>query len=383
MPKYRRPGIFYQTAPRAPFTIVAAATSTTAFIGPTRSPSASTKPTVRSWLEFESGYGGASLHDHPAVLAMRLAVYVYFLNGGQRAHIVPVDNAGNIASYTRALAELQPPAEVNILVLPGQAWDGGKGQAILQQAISHCEVAGDRMVILDLPQTTTLTTSAQINALHLSHSGLAASYYPWPAISNPLPGQTGLMPVSPAAFAAGVWSGTGTGEGVWKAPAGSGAQLHGVSTLPDTSDPALLEALTEQGINAIRELPRLGPVIWGARTLASNANPQWRYIAVRRSALFIEQSVARAMERMEFEANDQNLWTALKQACESFLANLYRSGAFQGSSPRHAYYVRCGLGESMTQADLDLERLTLELGIALLKPAEFTLLRITQQLRHR
>ncbi|HET8780306.1 MAG TPA: phage tail sheath C-terminal domain-containing protein, partial [Agromyces sp.] len=132
------------------------------------------------------------------------------------------------------------------------------------------------------------------------------------------------------------------------------------------------------GVNILREVPQVGPVVWGSRTLqgADTAASEWKYVPVRRTALFLEQSIERGLQWAVSEPNDERLWASVRSSVDTFMLGLFRAGAFQGRTPRDAYFVRCGLGETMTQTDVDAGRLTVEIGFAPLKPAEFIVLHV-------
>jgi len=133
------------------------------------------------------------------------------------------------------------------------------------------------------------------------------------------------------------------------------------------------------GVNAFRTLPNFGRVIWGTRTLATKADPEWRYISVRRTAMLIEESVYNGIQWAVFEPNKHLLWSALRSNIGSFMNGLFRAGAFQGEKASDAYFVRCGLGDTMTQDDIDRGQVIVIVGFAALKPAEFVIVRIQQK----
>ena len=157
--------------------------------------------------------------------------------------------------------------------------------------------------------------------------------------------------------------------------------FHKLQLARDADDATEQGHLNSHGVNAIRYLSAMGTVIWGSRTLATDHDPEWRYIPVRRTAMFIEESVSTGTQWAVFESNDTRLWASIRNLVESFLDGLFRNGAFQGERQSDAYFVRCGLGETMTQQDIANRRLVIELGFAPLKPAEFVVLRIQHQLR--
>jgi uncharacterized protein len=128
----------------------------------------------------------------------------------------------------------------------------------------------------------------------------------------------------------------------------------------------------------LRTIPGYGGVIWGARTLATNANPDWRYVPVRRTALMIESSIYAGIQWAVFEPNDQALWSSLRASIGGFMDGLFRSGAFQGTTSASAYFVRCGLGDTMTQDDINAGQVVVLVGFAPAKPAEFVVIQIQQ-----
>lgn len=137
--------------------------------------------------------------------------------------------------------------------------------------------------------------------------------------------------------------------------------------------------LNPAGVNAIRRMPGYGPVVWGTRTRSTRANPEWRYVPVRRTAIYIEESIFNGIQWAVFEPNDHRLWSSLRANIESFMNGLFRVGAFQGEKASDAYFVRCGLGQTMTQDDIDRGMVIVLVGFAPLKPAEFVIVRIQQK----
>jgi phage tail sheath protein FI len=139
------------------------------------------------------------------------------------------------------------------------------------------------------------------------------------------------------------------------------------------------DQLNPVGVNCIRNLPGYGTVIWGARTLATKADPEWRYVPVRRTAIFIEESIYQNIQWAVFEPNDEPLWSTLRANIGAFMNGLFRAGAFQGQKADDAYFVRCGLGDTMTQGNIDRGQVIVLVGFAPLKPAEFVIVRIQQK----
>ena len=207
----------------------------------------------------------------------------------------------------------------------------------------------------------------------------AALYYPWIRITDPLnKSQPRLSPSS--GTIAGLIARMDSSRGVWKAPAGTEAQLKGVAGFERELTNAEIGRLNPRGVNCLRSLPVHGPVAWGARTLAGDdlTGSEFKYIPVRRTALFIEESVSRGIEWAVFEPNDEALWAQLRLHVGTFLDSLFRAGAFQGTTPREAYFVKCD-STTTTQSDIDAGVVNVIIGFAPLKPAEFVVLKFRQE----
>ena len=172
---------------------------------------------------------------------------------------------------------------------------------------------------------------------------------------------------------AGVIASTDQSQGVWKAPAGVDAELAGVSGLAHKPNDVEVKEFTDLGINTIRTFADGRIVLWGARTMS--ADPEWRYVPVRRLALFLEESIDEGTQWAVFEPNGEPLWLALRASTNSFLHGLFQQGAFQGAKPEAAYFVKCGR-DTTTIADIEKQRCNIVVGFAPLKPAEFNILRI-------
>lgn len=269
---------------------------------------------------------------------------------------------------------------INVVLLPGKT---SADTGIIGVAVNHCEETGNRMVIVDPPKDSEVKSADDVDGLRLPTSTYSVAYYPWLEIPNPFDAGKGASTVSvaPSAFAAGLWARTDGRRGVWKAPAGTEAAVLGVTRPKVDVGDGDQDQLNPRGLNCIRVLPGFGPVVWGARTLATRTNPEWRYVSVRRTAIMIEESIYGGIQWAVFEPNDQNLWSSLRVNIESFMNRLFRAGAFQGAKASDAYFVRCGLGDTMTQDDIDAGEVIVVVGFAPLKPAEFVIVRIQQKLQ--
>jgi phage tail sheath protein FI len=183
----------------------------------------------------------------------------------------------------------------------------------------------------------------------------------------------------PCGAVAGVIARTDSSRGVWKAPAGLDAVLRGVPDLAVRLTDEENGLLNPLGVNCLRSMPPAGRVVWGARTAvgADVLAGEWKYVPIRRLALYIEETLFRGTKWVVFEPNDEPLWAEIRLSVGSFMHQLFRQGAFQGGAPRDAYFVKCD-GQTTTQADRDLGIVNIHVGFAPLKPAEFVVLRLQQ-----
>ena len=188
-----------------------------------------------------------------------------------------------------------------------------------------------------------------------------------------------LRKVAPSGTVAGLWARTDGARGVWKAPAGTEATLTGVQQLEYKLTDPENGVLNPLAINCLRTFPIYGPVCWGARTLngADQMADEYKYIPVRRLALYIEESLYRGTQWVVFEPNDTPLWAQIRLKVGAFMQTLFRQGAFQGSTPQDAYFVLCD-ATTNPQASINLGIVNIVVGFAPLKPAEFVVITIQQ-----
>ncbi len=206
----------------------------------------------------------------------------------------------------------------------------------------------------------------------------AAFYFPWINAPNPLK-ENRPEAYPPSGFVAGLYARTDTNRGVWKAPAGTEASLRGVTGVSIPLTDGENGVLNPLAVNCIRTFPVYGTILWGARTLRGNneLGSEWKYIPVRRLALFIEETLFRALKWVVFEPNDEPLWAQVRLNVGAFMHNLFRQGAFQGATPRDAYFVKCDK-ETTTQNDINQGIVNIVVGFAPLKPAEFVIIKLQQ-----
>jgi len=271
----------------------------------------------------------------------------------------------------------------NILCAPDtMSLADNEAAAFIPQAETYCE-SRRAFFILDVPQqAATRDTVQEIKDWLDGNAGFrhknAALYFPRPNIPDPANGfRDRLVPSS--GTIAGLYARTDAERGVWKAPAGTEAVLRGVRSLETTLTDDQNGTLNPLAINNLRTFPVYGTVCWGARTLvgADQQASEWKYIPIRRTALFIEESLFRGTKWAVFEPNDEPLWAQLRLNVGTFMHGLFRQGAFAGTTPRDAYFVKCD-SDTTTQTDRNLGVVNILVGFAPLKPAEFVIIQIQQ-----
>jgi Bacteriophage tail sheath protein len=284
--------------------------------------------------------------------------------------------------YDSLMPELKKLRDISIILLPGQVWSQA-GNAIISDFQAHAELMKNRMLIIDPTESKRFTTSQSFIDEGFPTSTYTVTYYPWIEVANPYyhpelrPNRPRTVFVPPSGFAAGLWAKTDGRRGVWKAPAGLQASLIGAANTAVKIGDDEQDQLNPVGVNCFRRIIS-DIVIWGSRTLATKADPEWRYVPVRRTAMMLEESIYQGIQWAVFEPNDHRLWSSLRLNIGAFMDTLFRAGAFQGEKASDAYFVRCGLGDTMTQAEIDAGQVIVLVGFAPLKPAEFVIVRIQQ-----
>jgi phage tail sheath protein FI len=253
--------------------------------------------------------------------------------------------------------------------------------SIYSAAIALC-VSKRAFLLIDAPPNVNTISSAvdwKTSGLKVSDpSGHAATFFPRLRLPDPL-NNYNLRTYAPCGVVAGVYAQTDATRGVWKAPAGTGATLAGVQSLVYKMSDAENGVLNPLGLNCFRTFPVYGTVLWGARTIvgADAETSQWKYVPVRRVALFLESSLYQGTQWVVFEPNDEPLWSAIRLNVGSFMQNLFTQGYFQGQTPAEAYFVKCD-SETTTQTDIDNGIVNIIVGFAPLQPAEFVIIQIQQ-----
>src|SRR5215469_1204784 len=245
-------------------------------------------------------------------------------------------------------------------------------KAVQLAMIAHCELMADRLAILDAPPGL---GAQQVQDWRMDVAGYdskyAALYWPWVKIIDPVQGAPIMLP--PSGHIAGVWARNDDTRGVHKAPANE--VVRGVIDLETNVTRGEHDQLNPIAVNCIRSFPGQGIRIWGARTLSSD--PEWRYLNVRRLFNFVEKSILTGTNWVVFEPNDRFLWGAVRRTITMFLRRVWRSGALFGATPEEAFYVKCD-EENNPEENRDAGILTVDIGIAPVKPAEFVVFRISQ-----
>lgn len=294
-----------------------------------------------------------------------------FAGGGDSG--VPV--AGD---YTPAIDRLTRADTVNLVSIPPPSRLADTTLAVWTEAETWCR-EHRAMLLVDPPASwTTAADAAALTGLSALRSTNTVFY--WPRIVAADPRQANLArPFAPSGAVAGVIATTDAERGVWKAPAGLAARFRGVVGFEHQLTEADIGVVNERGVNALRLMPPAGPIVWGARTGrgADTMASEWKYLPVRRTALFIEESLFRGTQWAVFEPNDDPLWSQMRLAVGSFMNGLFRAGAFAGESESDAYRVVCD-SSTTTQADIDRGILNVLVAFAPLKPAEFVVLRFQQ-----
>lgn len=293
------------------------------------------------------------------------------------------DYLGSEISKT-GLHALEKTDLFNMLCIPADERDGDTNLDVYEYAINYCEKRR-AVLIVDppaawgsdptSPSNAAKNGVADLKALSQSH---AALYFPRLVAPDPLrEGQ--LDTFVPCGAVAGVIARTDAERGVWKAPAGLDAVLSGINGLQTDLTDDENGMLNPLGINCLRNIAASGHVIWGARTLrgADHFADEYKYLPVRRLALYIEESLYRGTQWVVFEENDEPLWAQIRLNIGGFMQTLFRKGAFQGMSPREAYFVKCDR-EATTQGDINRGVVNIVVGFAPLKPAEFVIIKLQQ-----
>lgn len=312
-------------------------------------------------------------------------------NGNDGAPLDPADFIGDYDKKTGIYA-LRKADLFNLLCIPPDTRDGTLDKSVREAAAKFCKEERALLIIdpkanwdQNPSEAAALVKTEQLDpnnaVLSLTYSDYAALFFPRLLKRDPLRGgQLDVFP--PCGAVAGVMARTDVGRGVWKAPAGIASTISGSDGLTVKLTDEENGLLNPIAVNCLRSFPNIGRVVWGSRTLkgSDQLSDDYKYIPVRRLALFIEESLYRGTQWVVFEGNDEPLWAQVRLSVGAFMQRLFRQGAFQGTSPRQAYFVKCD-GETTTQDDRNRGIVNIVVGFAPLLPAEFVVISI-QQIRN-
>jgi phage tail sheath protein FI len=292
------------------------------------------------------------------------------------------------------LYALDKITDVNLIAIPGRGdaatVSAGMAYCKNERRLQDCFYIADIGVVDDVnsarldgaqPDDVIRITDARSfalsPALNKAAGDYGAIYYPWIRSDDPIgSGRNPLILLPPSGFLAGIYARIDNSRGVFKAPAGTEAGVAGALDVATTVSDTEQDQLNPIMVNVIRTVPTSGIVVWGARTIGSD--PEWRYIPVRRMAIFLRVSIYYGIQWAVFEPNDEPLWASLRLNIRAFMLTQFRAGAFQGSKPDDAFFVKCD-STTTTQQDIDNGVVNILVGFAPLKPAEFVVLKLSQK----
>lgn len=351
--------------PAVPPPILGVATSTTGLAGEAAHGPVEQAALVTSLAEFEQLFGGPQPGQE-----LFLAVSLFFLNGGRRAWIVRL-GARSAAGIRRGLAALDAVDDLGLLCLAGLS-----GGTALGAAATYAR--SREMFFVGEPAGTRQATLTAVRVIRAADRGHAAVFFPRLRVRDPLQPSSTVLCGSSAAVA-GLLARTDTERGVHAFAVGTGARVQGAVGLAASVGDKAAATLRGRGVNAIRQVRNHGIVVWGARTVGGRGPAEdWKYVPVRRTALYLEESIERGIEWVDFEPNDEPTWRAVRGTVATFLMQTFQEGAFAGVTPEEAFFVRCG-SDTTTQSDIDNGVVVIEIGFAPFRPGEF----VTFRIRHK
>lgn len=400
MANYTWPGVYVEEVPSAIKPIAGVGTSTAGFIGVSADISGVWNPDdqtgmpalptgaaytqaaagqpqpLNSWTEFTQKFGDIqTANQHLAH-----AVYGFFNNGGGRCWVIRVASADDVSA---AIAIFESVDEIAIVAAPlPDDLTATALNAIQAALVAHCQKMEDRFAILDSARDITYDNlvisddSSGIWRPAANPKGYGAFYFPWLEVADPLQPAGTRIAVPPSGHMAGIYARSDAQRGVHKAPANE--VVLGALDVHYPVSKILQGTLNPRGVNCIRNFN--GTVkVYGARTLASDeqGDPEWAYVNVRRLFNYLRESIDEGTQWVVFEPNTPDLWARIRRNITAFLTNVWRSGALFGATPEQAFYVRCD--ETTNPPEVrELGQVVTEIGVAVVKPAEFVIFRISQ-----
>jgi phage tail sheath protein FI len=405
VPEYLAPGVYVEEVPAAVKPIAGVGTSTAGFVGisadisgpwdPLKKAGMPARPSgeayaqaaalgtqpVNSWTEFTQSFG--DIQEGNQYLAH--AVYGFFNNGGTRCWVTRIASpARDLAkNLDRALLQLESIDEIALVAAPMPPnVDAAALNAVQASLVAHCEKMQDRFAILSGTRdikTDNLVISADDSGIWrpaTNPKGYGAFYFPWIEVADPLGAAGARLAVPPTGHLAGVYARSDAERGVHKAPANE--IIRGALGVRYPVSKILQTTLNPRGVNVIRDFE--GTVkVYGGRTLASDpqGDPEWSYVNVRRLVLFLRESIDEGTQWVVFEPNASELWSKIRRNVGAFLNGVWASGALLGATPEQAYFVRCD--ETTNPPEVrELGQVVAEIGVAVVRPAEFVIFRLSQ-----
>ncbi len=327
-----------------------------------------------SFAEFRKHFGDFSTNEDQKRLTH--GVYGFFNNEGTRCFVMRFNDLAGLQKPT-ALAPLEAIDEISMVVAPGIT-----DEVVQSNIIDHCENLHDRVAILDAPPNPADLTVGSIKVM--TNTDYGAVYFPRIKVFDYVTkltkpdddslGEPGEIYISPSGHIAGIYARVDHTRGVHKAPANE--PIHGALGVDIQISKAIQDGLNPDGINCIRNIN--GKInVWGARTIGGDMNADTKYVNVRRTLIFLEKSIDHGTQWVVFEPNDRSLWQKIVRNVGAFLTNVWRDGALFGSTPQEAFYVKCD-DETNPYDERELGRVTTEIGVAIVRPAEFVIFRVQQ-----
>ncbi len=393
MTVYLAPGVYVDEVPSASRPIAGVGASTAGFVGlsadiisenmPTKpggghySQAAALDPEpLNSWEQFKQKYGDFQAANQ----YLAHAVYGFFNNGGTRCWVNRVTSLDDIDN---AIDQFEGIDEIAIVAAPLPPDTSSDAlNAIQNKLVSHCQIMEDRVAILDSARDITndnlviSTDNSGIWRPAANPKGYGAFYFPWVEVADPLQPAGTRIAVPPSGHLAGIYARSDAQRGIHKAPANE--VIMGALGVQYRVSKILQGSLNPHGVNCIR--PFNGTIkVWGARSLASDAagDPEWQYVNVRRLFNFLRESIDQGTQWVVFEPNSPELWAKIRRNIAAFLTTVWSSGALFGNTAAEAFYVRCDETTNPPEAR-ELGQVVTEIGVAVVKPAEFVVFRISQ-----
>jgi Bacteriophage tail sheath protein len=356
--------------------IAGVSTAVTAFVGSCGQGPLDAPQRLFAWSDYERLFGGLDGGE------LGQAVWAFYASGGRDSWVVRTAGPDADPAASTAIEALERAEPVNLLSLPDlRSLDEEAYRRAAAAAAAWCRKQRS-FLLLDPPARLTTVAAAEEwaeafpAALDPDSRSHVAAYWPEPLVPDPLAGGA-LRAIGPGALIAGLFELIDSRRGVWKAPAGVDAPLLAAVRLSLILSDAENGRINALGLNGLRELPTVGPIVFGARTLAAadGTDAEWKYVPVRRLGLYIENSLRDGLRWTVFEPNGEPFWSAIRSDASAFMGTLFRQGAFAGRTPDEAWRVACD-ATTTSSADVDAGVVNLVILFAPLRPSEFVILSI-------